>query len=71
MFKQRVGELMRERGWSYGKFSRASGVGRRTAQALYEDPYCQMNTITLYKCSKFFNVPITELLVEEEQTQVA
>lgn len=66
MFYQRVGELCRDRGLSYSKFARAAGVGFRTAKELYEDPSCQMSTVTLYKCCKFFNVPSTEVLVEQQ-----
>ncbi len=71
MFIQRVGDLCRERGLSYTKFARGANVGFRTAKELYEKPTAQMNTITLYKCSKFFNVPITELLIEEPESQIA
>ena len=71
MFRQRVGELMRERGLSYSKFSRATRIGMQRSKDLYENPLAQMNTTTLYRCSKFFNVPITELLVEDEQSCVA
>lgn len=68
MFVQRVGELCRKQGLSYSKFARASGIGFRTAKELYEDPSYQMNTITLYKCCKFFNLPLTELLVESDKS---
>ncbi len=73
MFKQRVGVIAKERGLSYTKFARAAGIGFRTAKELFENQDTQMNTITLYKCSKFFNVSITELLVEADtqQSQVA
>lgn len=71
MFKHRARELMQEHQLTYSKFSRASGVGMQTAKQLWEDPYYQMGIDTLYKCSKFFGVPITELLVEDDESQVA
>ena len=63
MFRHRVGEFIKLRGLTYSKFARAAGVGMRTAKELYEDPCCQMNTITLYKCCVFFGVQPSELLV--------
>lgn len=67
MFRQRVGAICQERGLSYTKFARNAGIGFRTAKELYYNPNAQMNTVTLYKCSKFFGVPITDLLVESDE----
>lgn len=62
MFRQRVGELMRSRGLTYSKFARSANVGMETARQLYEDPYYQMSSSTLYTCCKFFGVQPGDLL---------
>ncbi len=71
MFKHRVGELMRQRGVTYSQLSRRADIGMQTCRMLYENPYYEMNTGTLYRCSKFFGVPITDLLVETDEVEVA
>jgi DNA-binding Xre family transcriptional regulator len=66
MFGHRVGELMRSQGLTYSRFARATDIGMATAKQLYENPYYQMSTSTLYRCCKFFGVQPGDLLVEIE-----
>ena len=66
MFRHRVGELMQARGLTYSRFARSADIGMATARQLYENPYYQMNTSTLYRCCKFFDVQPGDLLVEME-----
>ncbi len=66
MFRHRVGELMRVQGLTYSRFARANDIGMETAKQLYENPYYQMNTSTLYRCCKFFSAQPGDLLVDVE-----
>lgn len=65
--RQRIGDLIRERGLTYSKFARASGVSMPTARKLYEDPYYNLTGSTLLRSAEFFGVEPGELVIEESQ----
>lgn len=60
---------MRSRGLSYSRLARSAEIGMETARRLYDDPYYQMNTSTLYKCCKFFGVQPGDLLEIEPSNE--
>lgn len=64
MLRLRVKELAEEKGFNQSSLSRAADIHFSTVKRIFQDPYKEVTTTTLYKIAKALKISICDLLEE-------
>jgi putative transcriptional regulator len=67
--KNRIEEIRKERGIRQDDFAKSMGVSRQTISSLENGRY-NPSIMLAYKIAKYFAMPIEEVFIFEEETEV-